>query len=128
MSDILGKETNFIRTEDGMAKSYIDVTSEDFAEKVLQSQQLAIVNFSAEQVGASQILEPEFEAISKQYQGRALFARLDVTGHEEITKQWNIEGVPTLIFFKNGQEIYRIKGIMMRDKLRRQIEGALLAN
>ena len=128
MSDILGKEINFIRTEDGMAKSYIDVTSEDFAEKVLQSQQLAIVNFSAEQVGASQILEPEFEAISKQYQGRALFARLDVTGHEEITKQWNIEGVPTLIFFKNGQEIYRIKGIMMRDKLRRQIEGALLAN
>ncbi len=111
-----------------MAKSYIDVTSEDFTEKVLQAQQLAIVNFSAEQVGASQILEPEFEAISKEYQGRALFARLDVTGHEEITKQWNIEGVPTLVFFKSGQEIYRIKGIMMRDKLRRQIEGALLAN
>lgn len=128
MSDILGKEINFNRTEDGMAKSYIDVTSEDFTEKVLQSQQLAIVNFSAEQVGASQILEPEFEAISKQYQGRALFARLDVTGHEDIIKQWNIEGVPTLVFFKNGQEIYRIKGIMMRDKLRRQIEGALLAN
>ena len=128
MSDILGKEINFIRTEDGMAKSYIDVTGEDFTEKVLQSQQLAIVNFSAEQVGASQILEPEFEAISKQYQGRALFARLDVTGHDEIIKQWNIEGVPTLVFFKNGQEIYRIKGIMMRDKLRRQIEGALLAN
>lgn len=128
MSDILGKETNFNRTEDGMAKSYIDVTSEDFTEKVLQASQLVIVNFSAEQVNASQILEPEFEAISKEYQGRALFARLDVTGHEEITKQWNIEGVPTLLFFKNGQEIYRIKGIMMRDKLRRQIEGALLAN
>jgi thioredoxin 1 len=111
-----------------MAKSYIDVTSEDFTEKVLQSEQLAIVNFSAEQASASQILEPEFEAISKQYQGKALFARLDVTGHEDIIKQWNIEGVPTLVFFKNGQEMYRIKGIMMRDKLRRQIEGALLAN
>ena len=111
-----------------MAKSYIDVTGEDFAEKVLHSQQLAIVNFSAEQTSASQILEPEFEAISKEYSGRALFARLDVTGHEDIVKQWNIEGVPTLVFFKSGQEIYRIKGIMMRDKLRRQIEGALLAS
>lgn len=111
-----------------MSKSYIDVTSEDFTEKVLHAQQLAIVNFSADQVGASQILEPEFEAISKEYQGRALFAKLDVTGQEEITKQWNIEGVPTLLFFKNGQEIYRIKGIMMRAKLRRQIEGALLAS
>ncbi len=111
-----------------MAKSYIDVTSEDFTETILRTQQLAIVNFSADQVSACQILEPEFEAISKEYQGKALFAKLDVTGHEEITRQWNIEGVPTLIFFKSGQEIYRIKGIMMRDKLRRQIEGALLAS
>ncbi len=111
-----------------MAKSYIDVTKEDFTEKVLQAQQLAIVNFSADSVSACQILEPEFEAISKEYQGRALFAKLDVTGHEEITKQWNIEGVPTIVFFKSGQEMYRIKGIMMRDKLRRQIEGALLAS
>jgi thioredoxin 1 len=31
-----------------------------------------------------------------------------------------------LIFFKNGQEIYRIKGIVMRDRLRRQVEGVLL--
>ncbi len=111
-----------------MAKSYIDVTGEDFTEKILQAPQLTIVNFSANQVSASQILEPEFEAISKEYQGRAIFAKLDVTGQEELTSQWKIEGVPTLVFFKSGQEIHRIKGIMMRDKLRRQIEGALLAN
>ena len=111
-----------------MAKSYIDVTSEDFTEKILHSQQLAVVNFSADQTSASQILEPEFEAISKEYSGRALFAKLNVTGQDDIIKQWNIEGVPTLVFFKSGQEIYRIKGIMMRDKLRRQIEGALLAS
>jgi len=45
-----------------------------------------------------------------------------------LIDQWNIDGVPTLIFFKGGQEIHRIKGIMMRDKLRRQLEGVLLAN
>lgn len=111
-----------------MAKSYIDVTGEDFVDKVLNSPQMAIVNFSVDQISACQILEPEFEAISKQYQDRVLFAKLDVTGQEELTRQWNIEGVPTLVFFKGGQEIYRIKGIMMRDKLRRQVEGALLAN
>ena len=112
-----------------MANSYyIDVTSEDFSEKILRSPLLAIVNFSAQQASASKILEPEFEAISKEYQDRALFAKLDVTGQDEFVRQWNIEGVPTIVFFKSGQEIYRIKGIMMRDKLRRQIEGALLAS
>lgn len=110
-----------------MADTYIEVNSEDFAEKVLQSPQLVIVNFSTEQSGACKIQEPEFAATSKAYEGRVTFAKFDVTEQGEITSRWNIEGVPTMIFFKGGQEIYRIKGIMMRDKLRRQVEGALLA-
>ena len=113
---------------DAMVKSYIDVTKEDFAEKVLQSPQLVIVNVSADHISACQIQEPEFEAIGKEYQGRITFAHINVEEQGEFTSQWNVEGVPTLVFFKNGQEIYRIKGVMMRDKLRRQIEGVLLAN
>lgn len=111
-----------------MADSYIYVTSEDFAEKVLQAPQLVIVNFSAEGSNACQILEPEFVAISKEYQGRMLFAKLNVDTQRELTQQWNIDGIPTLIFFKGGNEIHRVKGIIMRDKLRRQIEGVMLAN
>ena len=113
--------------EDGMEDTYITVTSKDFAEKILGSQHMAIVNFSAEQSNACQIQEPEFVAISKEYQGKITFAKLNVEGHGELITQWNIDGVPTLVFFKAGQEIYRIKGIMMRDKLRRLIEGVLLA-
>lgn len=111
-----------------MTKSYLDITKDEFAEKVLQSPQLVIVNFSADHSNACQIQEPEFEVIAKEYQNRITFARINVEEQGDFTNQWNIEGVPTLIFFKGGQEIYRIKGIMMRDKLRRQIEGVLLAS
>ncbi len=110
-----------------MADNYITVTSEDFAERVLNAPQMVIVNFSASWSSSCQILDPEFEVISKEYQERVLFAKLDVDQNEELTGQWNVDGVPTLIFFKGGQEINRIKGIVMRDKLRRQVEGALLA-
>ncbi len=113
-----------------MADSYIEVTKEDFAEKILTAPatQLVVVNFSAAQSTTCQIQEPEFAAISKEYQGRITFAKVNVEGQEEITNQWNVDGVPTLLFFKGGREIYRIKGIMMRDKLRRQVEGVLLAS
>jgi thioredoxin 1 len=111
---------------DSMADTYIDITDKDFAEKVLNSPQMVIVNFSSEQSSACQIQEPEFVAVSKEYQGRITFAKLQVEGRAAITEQWNIEGIPTLVFFKDGQEIYRIKGITMRDRLRRQIEGVLL--
>jgi thioredoxin 1 len=108
-------------------QSYIDVTNQDFAEQVLGSPQMVIVDFSSDRSSACQIFTPEFAAVSKEYQGRVTFAKLDVDTNEALTSQWSVEGIPTVIFFKNGQEINRIKGIVMRDKLRRQIEGALLA-
>lgn len=111
-----------------MADNYIEVTSEDFTEKVLKAPQLAIVNFFAEQSNSCQIQEPELAAISKDYQDRVIFAKVNVDGAQELTSKWNVDGIPTLIFFKDGSEIYRIKGIMMREKLRRQIEGVLLAS
>lgn len=111
-----------------MADTYIDVTSKDFAEKVLNAPQMVIVDFSRANSSACQILEPEFVAVSKEYQGRVTFAKLNLEGQESLIQQWNIDGIPTLIFFKGGQELYRIKGIVMRDKLRRRIEGVLLAH
>ena len=49
---------------------YIDVTNEDFREKVLSSPKLVIVNFSVEQSTACKIQDPEFEAISKEYHNK----------------------------------------------------------
>ncbi len=111
-----------------MAGNYIDVSDQDFAEKVLEVQQMVLVNFSTESSAACKIQDPEFEVISKEYQERVVFARIDADKNKEVISQWKVDGIPTIIFFKGGREINRIKGIIMRDRLRRQIEGALLAN
>jgi len=110
-----------------MADNYIEVTNENFTEQVLQASQLVIVNFSTGQSVACQIQEPEFVAISNEYQDRATFAKSNVDSHAELAHRLKVTGIPTLIFFKGGQEIYRIPGVMMRSRLRRQIEGVLLA-
>lgn len=112
--------------EDTMADNYIDVTNLDFVEKVLDATEMVVVNFSAEWSSSCQILNPELEALSTEYQGRVTFAKLNVDENKGLTSQWEVDGIPTLIFFKGGQEINRIKGIIMREKLRRQIEGTLL--
>ena len=57
--------------EDSMSdNNYIEVTGDDFAEKVLNSAQTVVVMFSAAQSSACEIQEPEVVAISKEYQGR----------------------------------------------------------
>ena len=111
-----------------MADNYIQVTSENFHEQVLQAPLLVVVNFSREQSVACQIQDQEFEAVSKDFLDRIVFARLNIQGQNDFTNQWRVDSVPTLIFFKEGREVYRITGIVMRQKLRRKIEGVLLVN
>jgi thioredoxin 1 len=111
--------------------SYKNITSREFTKQVLQAKHMVVVNFSSDKSGACQIFDPEFAVVSKDYQGRVTFARLNIDDLEKDDKlfsEWNIDGIPTVIFFKQGQEINRIKGVIMRDKLRRQIEGVLLAH
>jgi thioredoxin 1 len=111
-----------------MATNYIQVTNENFAEKVLNASHLVIVNFSREQSDACKIQDPEFEAVSKNYLDRIIFAKFNIQGQNDLTNQWKVDSVPTLIFFKDGQEVYRVTGVVMRHKLGRKIEGLLLAN
>ncbi len=110
-------------------ESYKNITSKDLSSQVLKAEHMVVVNFSSSKSGACQIFDPEFAAVSKDYQGRVTFARLDIDdiGKDDLGR-WNIDGIPTVIFFKQGQEINRVKGVIMRDKLRRQIEGVLLAH
>lgn len=124
----MARTTYFELYEDIMSNSYIDVTNENFVEKVLNSPNLVIVNFSAERSNACKIQDLEFEAISKEYQNKVTFAKLRLSEQNELTNRWHVNNVPTLIFFKGGNEIHRITGIVMRNRLRRQIEGVLLAN
>jgi len=108
-----------------------NITSKDFPTQVLQADHMVVVNFSSGKSGACQIFDPEFWAVCQEYQGRVTFVRLDLDDIEKddtIVSDWHIDGIPTVIFFKEGQEINRIKGIVMRQKLRRQIEGVLLAH
>ncbi len=111
-----------------MAESYIQITPEDFAKTVLGTPNLVVVQFSVEQSTACKIQDPEFAVISQEFANKATFVKVNVQGQDTFTSQWHIDSVPTLVFFKNGSEIYRITGIVMRNRLRRQLEGVLLAN
>ena len=107
---------------------FINISSQDFPEQVLQSEQMVLVDFSSDKSNACQIFDAEFSAVGNEYQGRVTFARLNIDSETSLISEWKITGIPTVIFFKNGQEINRINGIVMRQKLRKQIEGTLLAH
>jgi thioredoxin 1 len=128
LSDTFGESLFCILQEDGMVDIFTQITEENFAAKVTKAEQTVLVLFYKEGSNSCDIQIPELEAVNKEYQERVIFARVDVDEQAKLTQQWQVDAVPTLVFFRNGNEIYRIKGIRMRDKLRRQLEGVLLTS
>lgn len=68
---------------------------------------------------------PVFEEVSKQYEGRAIFAKVNVEEQEAISQANGISGIPILKMFCDGRNIGELVGYMTKEKLVQGIESTL---
>ncbi|CAL8075438.1 unnamed protein product [Calicophoron daubneyi] len=70
---------------------------------------LVVLDFFATWCGPCKKIAPVLEAISKEHPG-VKFAKIDVDTDQDSTEHFNITGMPTFVFFKNGAELERFSG------------------
>lgn len=103
----------------------IDVTAEDFGDQVLDSELPVVVDFWAEWCGPCLMLAPVLEELADELAGTASFAKLNVDENPEISLQFGVHGIPTLIVFKEGEEAGRLVGLAPKPALRHGLEDIL---
>ena len=108
-----------------MAGKYVEVTDQDFGEKVLKAEQPVVVDFWAPWCRPCLAMAPAFEELSNTYDGKMLFAKLNTDDNQMTSGRLGIQGIPTLVFFRDGREVDRIVGLVSRDVLRKHIDSAL---
>lgn len=81
------------------------------------------VKFWAEWCGPCKMLAPIFEELSKEMK-EIKFAKVNIDEESAIAEEHSVRGIPTIILFKDGEEVHRIVGFSTKDALKSKIEHA----
>ncbi|MCS7225215.1 MAG: thioredoxin [Armatimonadetes bacterium] len=101
------------------------VTAETFDAEIVESEIPAVVDFWAEWCVPCRAIAPVVEALAEQYAGKIKVAKLNVDENPEIAIKYQVMSIPTLLFFKGGQEKDRIIGVAPRQVIEQKMEELL---
>lgn len=102
-----------------------EVTDQTFAEEVLQHEGVALVDFWAPWCGPCRRIAPIVEELAETYAGRAKVLKMNVDENQMTPMQYGIQGIPTLLIFKNGQLVDTMVGLQSKQTLTQRLEAVL---
>ena len=84
----------------------IELNKDNFAEEVLEAEGIVFVDFWSEKCEPCMALMPEVVAFAEKNAGRAKFCKLDTAGNKRLAMAQKVMGLPTLVFYKDGEKVY----------------------
>jgi thioredoxin len=84
-----------------------------------------LVDFYATWCGPCQMMVPVLEQVGVQLRDRVQVVKIDTDKYPQLATQYQIQALPTLVLFKNGQPVERIEGAMQAPQLIQQLQMLL---
>lgn len=106
-----------------MAEGIMDVTTATWDKEVLQSSDLVMVDFWAVWCGPCRMIAPSVEELAKEYKGKIKVVKLNTDENPDIASRYKIMGIPTIMFFKNGQKLDQVVGAVPKPQLKSKVES-----
>lgn len=85
---------------------------------IIKSEKLTLVDFFATWCGPCKMMHPVLEQLKGEMGDAIRIIKIDVDNNEEISSQYNIQSVPTLMIFKNGDVVWRESGARSLNELK----------
>ncbi len=102
------------------------VTDANFEQEVLKSSTPTLIDFWAVWCGPCRALAPVIDELAGENRGKINVFKLNVDENPETAAKYGIRGIPTLLFFKNGQVAHQSVGVTPKADLQKIIDKVIV--
>ena len=108
-----------------MANAVHEFTDAAFAGDVLQASGTVLVDFWAPWCGPCRLIAPLMDWAATTYQDRLTVGKVEVDGNPQTRDAYQVQGIPTLILFRNGEVVARHEGAIAKPQLQAFLDANL---
>lgn len=101
------------------------VTTSNWESEVLKSEKPVFVDFWAEWCGPCRMVGPIVEELAKDFDGKAVIGKVNVDSNPNVSTNFGIRNIPTLLIFKNGQIVDKQVGATQKSVLANKLNAQL---
>ncbi|MBI3810710.1 MAG: thioredoxin [Nitrospirae bacterium] len=103
----------------------LKVDSQNWDQEVLKGKDLVMVDFWAVWCGPCRVIAPVVDELAQEYGGRLRVLKLNTDENPDVASRYQIMGIPTLLFFKDGKPVDKIVGAAAKKQFKDKIDSLL---
>jgi len=90
--------------------------------EIINSDQPVLVDFFATWCGPCQMLAPVLVQVKQNLGDRISIIKIDVDKNQELSSKYQVRGVPTMILFQNGKQLWKQSGVLSKEEIIKIVE------
>ena len=89
--------------------------------EIINGDKPVLIDFHADWCGPCRVLSPIIQEVAKAFDGKVRVIKIDVDKNAALADKFQIQGVPTMMLFKDGKSVWRQSGVLQKDEIIKQI-------